>query len=82
MTSAPSDGGIDPERAGLLVRACDELIGTHTLSDATWTGLLGHYREDQLIELCLLIGQYAMLAGTLNAVGVQIKPTAASHRLR
>lgn len=82
-TSAPpADGTVDPDRATLLVRACDELVGTHTLSDETWDGLLGHYREEQLIELCLLIGQYAMLAGTLNAVGVQIESGQALHKLR
>jgi alkylhydroperoxidase family enzyme len=78
----PIDGSVDPARAILLVRACDEMIETHTLSDATWDGLGGHYRDDQLIELCMLIGQYAMLAGTLNAAGVQIEPAPATHKLR
>lgn len=81
-TPPPADDTIDAERASLLVRACDELVETHTLSDDTWAGLGQFYRDDQLIELCMLIGQYAMLAGTINAVGVQIEPAGATHRLR
>lgn len=81
-TAPPADGSIDPGRATLLVRACDELVETHTISDPTWDGLGAHYRDDQLIELCMLVGQYAMLAGTLNAVGVQIEGGPALHKLR
>jgi 4-carboxymuconolactone decarboxylase len=57
----------------LLLRAADELVAEHRLSDATWTGLTGRYPTEQIIEICLLAGQYAMLAGTLNSLGVQIE---------
>ncbi|MDQ8046722.1 MAG: carboxymuconolactone decarboxylase family protein [Solirubrobacteraceae bacterium] len=78
----PADGTVEPLRATLLVRACDELVETHTLTDATWDGLGAFYRDDQLIELCMLVGQYTMLAGTLNAVGVEIEDRPALHKLR
>jgi alkylhydroperoxidase family enzyme len=79
---APEHDGIDGDRATLLVRACDELLESHTLSDETWSGLGAYYDDNQRLELCMLIGHYAMLAGTLNAVGVQIEPHRASHKLR
>lgn len=55
----------------VLLRAADELVGDRTVSDATWADLCARFDERQRIELCLLAGHYAMLAGTLNALGVE-----------
>jgi len=54
-----------------LLRATDQLITDRTVDDAVWQQLRQAYNERQLIELCLLAGHYAMLAGTLNALGVR-----------
>jgi alkylhydroperoxidase family enzyme len=62
-----------PEPAGLLLRAADELVTDHALTDDTWAGLRGAYTVPQVIEICMLIGEYAMLAGALNSLGVQIE---------
>lgn len=78
----PTADGIAGDRAALIVDAADELLDTHTLSDETWNRLSGIYREKQLIEFCLLTGQYAGLAATLNALRVQIEPGAGMHNLR
>jgi alkylhydroperoxidase family enzyme len=60
------------ERQRALITAIDELIATHTLSDATWERLVGvGLRERELIELPMLTGHYTMLAMTLNALRVQ-----------
>lgn len=59
------------EHERLLLRAADELVLQRTLSDATWTALCARYEERQRVELCMLAGHYAMLAGTLNALGVE-----------
>ncbi|MGE3447558.1 MAG: carboxymuconolactone decarboxylase family protein [Microbacteriaceae bacterium] len=56
-----------------LLRATDELLTQHRVLDDTWEELACHYDEKQLIELVLLVGNYAMLAGFLNTVGVQIE---------
>jgi 4-carboxymuconolactone decarboxylase len=63
----------DPLRA-VLLRAADELVAAHRLSDPTWTGLAARFAPEQLIEICLLVGQYVMLAGTLNSLGVRVEP--------
>ncbi len=68
--------GIDAELAALLCAATDELLATHDLSDATWHGLAGHYDEPRLIEVCMLVGQYAGLAATLNAMRVPLDEVA------
>ena len=55
-----------------LVTAVDELIEKHCLSDGTWEALSARYSEQQMIELPLLAGHYAMLAGALNSFGVPL----------
>lgn len=57
----------------LLLRAVDELHDTSTLADDTWAALAERYDERQLIELVMLVGQYHMVAFTLNALGVQLE---------
>ncbi len=58
----------------LLARAADELVGDHQLSDEVWAALGQRFSEVQVIELCMLVGSYAMLAGTLNSMQVQPEP--------
>jgi alkylhydroperoxidase family enzyme len=55
-----------------LLDAVDELHANHTLTDETWNRLARFLRTDQLITLPMLVGQYTMLAGTLNALRVAI----------
>ena len=43
----------------------------HCIGDATWTALAARYDTEQLIEIPMLAGHYAMLAGVLNSLGVQ-----------
>jgi len=60
----------DEERG--LIDAVDELHAHHTLTNGTWNRLAGYLTTEQLIVLPMLVGQYTMLAGTLNALGVAI----------
>ncbi|MGH9034115.1 MAG: carboxymuconolactone decarboxylase family protein [Acidimicrobiia bacterium] len=62
--------GWDPFDAALL-RAADELHDDNGISDATWDALAGRYDERQLIEVPMLVGQYHLVAYTLNTLGVQ-----------
>jgi len=60
-----------------LLRAADELHTTHTISDDLWRELSQQLSNTKLIELCLLIGHYEMLAMTLNALQIAPDPPAA-----
>jgi AhpD family alkylhydroperoxidase len=60
-----------PPRRKLLLRAADELHAHRTLSDELWGELRGELSDVELIELCMLVGHYEMLAMTLNALQVQ-----------
>ncbi len=57
----------------LLPRVADELVADHRLSDPTWRDLAQRYPTEQVIEICLLVGLYTMLSGTLNSLGVQLE---------
>lgn len=67
---APDDPGWSANDA-LLLRAADELHRDATIGDDTWAALAATYSERQLIELCMTVGQYHLVAFTLNALGVQ-----------
>lgn len=54
-----------------LLRAADELHLDARIGDATWAALARTWDEAQLIELCMVVGQYHLVAFTLNSLGVQ-----------
>jgi 4-carboxymuconolactone decarboxylase len=57
-----------------LLRAVDELFSDERrIADDTWTGLAARFDDNQLIELVMLAGNYALIAGTLNSLGVQVE---------
>lgn len=55
----------------MLLRAADELHASRDISDDVWGRLRERLDEPELIELCMLVGHYEMLAMTLNALRVQ-----------
>lgn len=65
--------GLRPHEAR-LARAADELVTEHRLSDQTWEELRQDYEQNQVMEICMLVGSYTMLAGTLNSLGVAVEP--------
>jgi hypothetical protein len=62
-------------RQRLLIEAADELHDHRVITDHTWESLVTELTERQLIELCLLVGHYEMLAMTLNSLGVEPEST-------
>lgn len=70
VRSGPSAEGWT-ERRRLLLEAADELHRDRCVSDAVWNGLRPLYSDVELIELCMLVGHYEMLAMTLNSLGVR-----------
>lgn len=60
------------EDDALLVRAADELIDDHRLSDTTWAALTERYDTQQVMDLVFAVGQYVLTCMALNSFGVQI----------
>ena len=56
-----------------LLAAGDELLAERGLSDSTWRALEAALGTREIIELCLLIGNYQGLASTIGGLGIQIE---------
>lgn len=70
VAAGPDDSGWTSHEAALL-RVVDELHEDDCITDATWAVFADDYTTEQLIELPMLAGHYALLAGVLNSLGVQ-----------
>src|ERR1700737_592698 len=62
---AVDDAGWAPHEAA-LVRAADELCRAHTVTEDTWDVLAARYGPPALVEISLVVGQYAMLSMMAN----------------
>src|SRR5690606_24924225 len=72
--AAPVDEGVWPAHDTALLRAADELHDTAELSALPWAGRAGRLDERQLIEVCMLVGQYHLVAFTVRSLGIQPEP--------
>ena len=72
VPQGPNDKGWNPHQASLL-QAVDDIHSTGIISDATWQTLTRSYDDKKLIELCMLIGNYSMLADIINSLGIEIE---------
>lgn len=66
----PEAGGWTP-RQQMLLAAADEMHERGAIGDGLWSRLAAELDDRLLIELCLLIGHYEMLAMTLKSLRVQ-----------
>jgi AhpD family alkylhydroperoxidase len=58
-------------RQALLLRAADEMHAQRVISDDLWATLSEEFSDVELIELCMLIAHYEMLAMTILSLGIQ-----------
>jgi AhpD family alkylhydroperoxidase len=65
-----TDGLTDRQQA--LLRATDEFINNRTISTEVWQQLSNHLDRRQLIEFCMLAGQYDGLAATMSALDIPL----------
>jgi AhpD family alkylhydroperoxidase len=73
VRSGPDAEDWSPRRR-LLLRAADEMHAEGRIGDDLWAELAAELDEVRLIELCMLIGHYEMLAMTLASLRVQPDP--------
>lgn len=70
VASGPDASEWSTDEADLL-RAADELHHDSRIGDTTWAALARRWDEQQLIEICMVVGQYHLVAFTLNSLGVE-----------
>ncbi|MBT4162581.1 MAG: carboxymuconolactone decarboxylase family protein [Gammaproteobacteria bacterium] len=68
-----ADAGCWTDHEQFILRAADELHESSFISDEIWDGLSRTYSTNQMLDLIFTCGQYRMLAGALNSLGVQIE---------
>jgi alkylhydroperoxidase family enzyme len=73
MEGAGAQGWSPRQRALLL--GTDELHELQVITDATWELLAEELGEQELLELCFVVGHYEMVAMALNSLGVEPEPT-------
>ena len=74
IAAGPDAGWVGFEKA--LITAADELHFDACISEETWAVLAERYDVQQLIELPMLVGQYHLVAMTLNSLGIPLDPGA------
>lgn len=67
----PAAGSMAPD--DVLLRAVDELMDDHGISDVTWGALATRFSPQQLMDLVFAVGQYTMVSMALNSFGVQLE---------
>lgn len=70
VVEGPDAGWEGLDRA--VLRAADELHAEQRVGDETWAELAAELDEAQLIELVMVVGQYHLVAMTLNSAGVEL----------
>jgi alkylhydroperoxidase family enzyme len=70
---AADDPAFD-ERQQALVRLCDELHDTSTLSQDAWDALARHFDELQILELIYTVGMYHTVSFLVNALDLEGEP--------
>jgi alkylhydroperoxidase family enzyme len=72
VAEGPEAPGWSAHHAAVL-RAADEIHRERAIAGATWNELAQQYDDKKLIELCMLIGHYEMLAAVLNSLGTEVE---------
>ncbi|MEU8951196.1 carboxymuconolactone decarboxylase family protein [Streptomyces sp. NPDC048489] len=61
-------------RTCALFNATDDLLDGGKLTADTWHALREHLDDNQVVELCMLVGHYVMGAMIINTSGCEIEP--------
>jgi AhpD family alkylhydroperoxidase len=69
--SWPHSDGLSPRREALLA-ATDDFVLQRTITPQTWDALTRHLQPRQIIEFCMLAGQYDALAATISALEIPL----------
>lgn len=59
-----------PADESAVVAFCQEAVRQHEVANATYERLRGHLSDEQVVEACVLIGYYGLLAVVLNVLDI------------
>jgi AhpD family alkylhydroperoxidase len=65
------DGHAWTPRQAAILAAVDELHASSRISDSSFEALRVELDDRDLVELCMLVGHYEMIAGLINSLGIE-----------
>lgn len=69
-----ADAGTWSDAEAALIRAADDLVTDHFVSDPVWAELTRHFDQKQCMDIVFTAGQYTQVSMFLNSFGVQLEP--------
>lgn len=54
-----------------VIRAAEDLVRDHEVSDANWRALRAEWNERQMLDFLFTVGCYVMIAGVMRSTGTQ-----------
>ena len=70
-------GADDPyftEFERVVIRATEELVNDHRVSDGNWQALTKEWNNQQMLDFLFTVGAYVTVAGVMRSTGVQRNP--------
>lgn len=70
-------GADDPyftEFERVVIRATEELVKDHRVSDTNWKALAAEWNEKQMLDFLFTVGAYVMIAGVMRSTGIERQP--------
>jgi len=71
--TASSDDPLWSPAQSALIRLCDELHDTSSISDPLWTELERHFSQEQLLELIYTVGVYHTVSFLTNGLRIELE---------
>ncbi|PLK26790.1 carboxymuconolactone decarboxylase family protein [Novosphingobium sp. TH158] len=57
-----------------VIRATDELVLDHEVSDASWEALMTEWNKQQMLDFLFTVGGYVLSAGVMRSARIQRQP--------
>jgi len=77
LEGTSEDPAFDP-RQRMLVRLCDELHESSTISEALWSALKDEFEDLQILELIYTVGMYHSVSFLVNGLQLENEPFGAT----
>ena len=71
--ASEEDSPLWSDRQTAVFHCVDDLVANHLVSDEHMKALKKYYDDDQVVQFCMLVGHYIMIACTAESTGVTVE---------
>jgi alkylhydroperoxidase family enzyme len=57
-----------------VIRATEDIVRDHKISDANWQALMAEWNNQQMLDFLFTVGAYVAIAGVMRSTGAQRTP--------